>query len=90
MIGLLFASLFPMTPLPAPPLIYIALQKPVLTLYYSNHCPYSQKVLRYLNQIHKSVPMKNVENNPAAKEELKEGRRVRASPLSNYRWKGCL
>jgi glutaredoxin len=46
-------------------------EKPVLMLYYTAYCPYSQKVLKYLNKIHKQIPMKNLENNPEAKQELK-------------------
>jgi glutaredoxin 3 len=45
-------------------------EKPSLVLYYSSHCPYSQKVLRYLKNIHKSVHMKDVVDNPQNKEEL--------------------
>ena len=41
------------------------------TLYYLPHCPFSQKVLRYLNKIHKTIPMKNVEVDSRAKQELK-------------------
>ncbi|MBS0652704.1 MAG: glutaredoxin [Verrucomicrobia bacterium] len=47
-------------------------EKPVLVLYYSPYCGFSQKVLNYLRQIHKTVPMKNVINNPEAKEELRK------------------
>ena len=47
-------------------------EKPVLLLFYSSRCPYSQSVLSYLQRIHKQVPMKNVVNNPSAKEELKK------------------
>lgn len=45
-------------------------QTPSLMLYYSPRCPYSQKVLSYLNEIGKSVPMKDVSKSAAAKEEL--------------------
>lgn len=41
-----------------------------LMLYYTNYCPYSQKVLTYLREIHKTVPMKEVENNQVYKDEL--------------------
>jgi glutaredoxin 3 len=45
-----------------------------LVLYYTTYCPYSQKVLRYLQQIHKSVPMVSLDNNPKEKAKLiKEG-----------------
>lgn len=49
-----------------PPFLLIAQKKSVLLLYYSNYCPYSQKVLSYLSQIHRTVPMVNVVNNPEA------------------------
>lgn len=45
-------------------------EKPILVLYYSSYCPYSQKVLRYLKNIHKTVPMKEVTENPQYKKEL--------------------
>jgi glutaredoxin 3 len=44
--------------------------KPVILLYYANYCPYSQKVLGYLRQIHKTIPMKDVEGNTEEKKEL--------------------
>lgn len=47
-----------------------AQESPSLVLYYSSHCPYSQKVLRYLKNIHKTVTMKDVVDNPQNKEEL--------------------
>lgn len=43
---------------------------PRLMLYYSPTCPHSQKVLTYLESIHKTVPMKNVYASPQIKEEL--------------------
>ncbi len=52
--------------------LYIKYEKPVLVLYYSPSCGYSQKVVRYLKQIHKTVPMKNVINDREAKEELRK------------------
>jgi len=55
---------------------YIAGQEPkpapALMLYYSRHCPYSYKVLSYLDKIGKSVPMKDVSKDRSAKEELLE------------------
>jgi glutaredoxin len=42
-----------------------------LQLFYTPWCPYSQKVLNYLKQIHKTVPMRNIQNDPAGKELLK-------------------
>lgn len=57
---------------PYGPARYFAVQeRHVLVLYYTSYCPYSQKVLRYLNKIHKTIPMKNLENDPQAKAELK-------------------
>lgn len=49
----------------------IAQNKPILLLFYSSNCPYSLHVLDYLRKIHKKVPMRNVQNNPQAKEELR-------------------
>jgi glutaredoxin len=46
-------------------------EKPILNLYYTSYCPYSTKVLNYLNQIHKKVPLTEVQNNPQAKEYLR-------------------
>ncbi|MCX6990887.1 MAG: glutaredoxin [Chlamydiae bacterium] len=46
-------------------------EKIELMLFYSPWCPYCQKVLSYLTQIHKSVPMRNIQNDPAGKEILK-------------------
>lgn len=48
------------------------IEKHNLVLYYTTYCPYSQKVLKYLNKIHKQLPMKNLANDPLAKEELKK------------------
>lgn len=43
---------------------------PNLMLYYSKKCYYSRKVLNYLDQIEKTVPMKDVSKDPQAKQEL--------------------
>lgn len=58
---------------PAPVLIATskAKQKPELNLFYSPSCPYSREVLDYLNQIHKKIPLTNVQNNAEAKDYLK-------------------
>lgn len=48
------------------------LQAIELMLYYSSSCPYSRKVLRYLDSIDKTIPMKDVSRNSQAKKELKE------------------
>ena len=47
-------------------------EKHTLILYYSSHCPYSRKVLGYLQTAHRKIPMKNVDDNPQWKTELKE------------------
>lgn len=44
--------------------------RPELVLYYLPYCPYSQKVLQYLKYIHKTIPMKNLQNDPVGREEL--------------------
>lgn len=49
----------------------IAREKPQLALYYAPWCPYCQKVLNYLKQIHKSVPLRNVYHGINVKEELR-------------------
>ena len=45
-------------------------QEPILVLYYNPNCPYSKKVLTFLEKIGKEIPLKNVENDPKAKDEL--------------------
>lgn len=50
---------------------FSATQKPVLKLFYLPTCPHSVRVLKYLDQIHKTVPMVNLYQNPKGKEELK-------------------
>lgn len=53
-----------------------------LMLYYSPYCPHSREVLDYLDQIHKTVPMKNVYENKTYKEELrKEGGKMQVPCL---------
>ena len=47
-------------------------EKHELTLYYFNECPYCQKVLSYLQEAKKTVPMKNTKENNDFREELKE------------------
>ncbi len=49
----------------------VAAQKHELVLYYASYCPYSQKVLTYLEHMNWSIPMKNVERSRKAKDELK-------------------
>ncbi len=55
---------------PPPKMLLVEQEKPVLNLYYSSSCPYSRKVLDYLNEIHKKVPLTEVRNNPKALEYL--------------------
>lgn len=43
-----------------------------ITLYYAPSCPYSVRVLNYLKKIGRTVPLKNVKENAAYKEELKK------------------
>ncbi|GEM_PF-1501740 len=47
-------------------------EKHDLLLYYTTYCPFSQKVLKYLKKVHKQLPMKNLADDPFAKEELKK------------------
>ena len=47
-------------------------QKPVLILYYTPYCPFSRRVLSYLEQTHKKVPLVNLKNKASGKEELKK------------------
>lgn len=42
----------------------------ILVLYYMPTCPYCQKVLDYLDEIGKEISLKNVQEDPKAKEEL--------------------
>ncbi len=49
----------------------LARERVQLLLYYLPWCPYSQKVLDYLKQIHRSVPTKNLQQDPKGKEELR-------------------
>ena len=60
-----------------PPFVVIqgqtsAQEKPQLLLYYTPWCPSSQRVLDSLKRIHKTVPMKNIQNDTKGKEELKK------------------
>ncbi len=68
---LCLASVFTMSaPLYSTPPSEMKQEKIELMLFYSPWCPYCQKVLGYLTQIHKSVPMRNIQNDPAGKEIL--------------------
>lgn len=53
------------------PITRIAQEKTVLNLFYMNSCPHSTQVLNYLKQIHKKVPLTNVQNNAQAKDYLR-------------------
>lgn len=50
----------------------VARERPLLVLYYLPWCPYSQKVLDYLKQIHRTLPMKNLQYDMKSKEELRK------------------
>ena len=41
-----------------------------LTLYYSPTCPYSRKVLNFMQQNNIKIPLKNRDENPANRQEL--------------------
>ena len=45
-------------------------QESILVLYYNPTCPYSKKVLNFLEKIGKEIPLKNVETDSKAKDEL--------------------
>jgi glutaredoxin len=47
-------------------------EKPTLCLYYMPWCRHSQDILTYLNNIHKTLPMKNLQTDPEAKADLKK------------------
>ena len=73
LVGLcLFSSLYALQDTPSHAEVSAFQEKPSLVLYYSSHCPYSQKVLRYLQKIDKTIPMKNVIDNPQYKKELSQ------------------
>ncbi len=42
----------------------------ILILYYKPACPYSQKVLDFLKEKGQEIPLKNIEEDPKAAEEL--------------------
>ena len=44
--------------------------KLILVLYHKMSCPFCKKVRDYLNKIEKTVPMKNIDENPKTKVEL--------------------
>jgi len=43
---------------------------PILLLYYKPTSSFSQKVLNFLKEIDKEIPLKNVDEDPKAKDEL--------------------
>ena len=59
-------------PLSTPKGQTIAREKPKLLLYYTPWCPYSQRVLDYLKQIHRTIPLKNIQQDPKSKEDLRK------------------
>lgn len=44
--------------------------RPILILYYRPTCPYCKKVLKFLEEIDLEIPLKNIEDNSKAKDEL--------------------
>jgi glutaredoxin len=70
---LIFLFFLLTSPLSSPPpnVHYEIRAKPALVLYYTHYCPYSRQVLTYLKEINKTVLMKNVAEDEAAKIELK-------------------
>lgn len=44
--------------------------QPILTLYYKPSCPFCQKVLAFLKNIGKTIPLKNINQDLRAKKEL--------------------
>lgn len=44
--------------------------RPILVLYYKPSCPFSQKVLKFLEKNNLDVPLKNVDEDNKAREEL--------------------
>lgn len=50
----------------------IARENPQLLLYYLPWCPYSQRVLDHLKQMHRTLPMKNLQQDTKGKEELRK------------------
>jgi glutaredoxin len=48
------------------------MEKPKLNLYYLPTCPYSKQVLQYLEEIHKTVPLESLVDNPKGKQLLEQ------------------
>jgi len=44
--------------------------QPILVLYHKMSCPFCKKVRDYLEEIGKTIPMKAIDQDPKAKEEL--------------------
>lgn len=44
--------------------------QPILVLYHKMSCPFCKKVRDYLDEIGKTIPMKDIDKDPKAKEEL--------------------
>ncbi|HKY99631.1 MAG TPA: glutaredoxin [Rhabdochlamydiaceae bacterium] len=69
----LLSGISPFSNIPCPATETISIPKqPELILYYLPYCPYSQKVIKRLNSIHRTLPMKNLADDPNGRAELKE------------------
>lgn len=44
--------------------------QPILVLYHKTSCPFCKKVRDYLEKIEKTIPMKDIDIDPKAREEL--------------------
>jgi len=44
--------------------------QPILILYHKQSCPFCKKVRDYLEEIGKTIPLKDIEEDPKAKDEL--------------------
>ncbi|WP_420420824.1 glutaredoxin family protein [Simkania sp.] len=44
--------------------------QPILVLYHKMSCPFCKNVRDYLEEIGKTIPMKDIDQDPKAKEEL--------------------
>lgn len=52
--------------------LFLKIDSPSVTLYYSPRCPYSQKVLAYMKEHAIEILLKDVTKDPVAREELKK------------------
>jgi len=53
-------------------LLFCQIEAAELVLYYSPYCPYSRQVITHLQKVQCQVSLKNVVQDPLAKEELKK------------------